>query len=643
MNSITHRLGVAVVIAAISCAFVLSCTQPEPDPTRIPTEAPTATSIPTVAATATATSEPTSTSVPTTRPTQSPEPTLTPIPTLPPPTAAPTISPTSTPIPPAPTATAEPTAKPTATAAPVTPTVAVPKPRPIEGKRGDKLRFSIPSAPPHQDIHESVSPILAAWGPGIAYSRLFRHQWNNQPPNIGADALADGFDPTALAFAGDILCDVCADWSMDDIDQLTVVLREDVNWQDVAPANGRRLVAQDVAFSLNRLRGPEFQNRDLLNSVSSVEATDDRTVVIQTSVPDAEIFEKLADAGAAIVSPEAVAAGGNLRTGPTVGTGPWILGRYELLLLTFSANLDYFIPVLPLTFSIEASVVPELSTRVVMIQVDSSDFVQLDINSLRSLIERNPETRWVAEFDPASGIEVAFNTTAPPLNDIRVRRAVLNSWDPQGLIDGIHGGMSFLSAGLPLRDPAWLLPQVEAASYFGDRELAAELLQAAGSPRRPIAIKVGEFGDAYTQTALRLANAFRTAGFLPTIQAVSTREFADEVWINGDYQVYLGAPPPQSSVTSMLFSVHHSTGPWNSNGFSSAELDAAIARQTTQFETVARRTELMEIQRFIFAGAHRFVAAANVSVWTWTPSVQNFSPNTFRGDSHWLSRIWKLE
>ena len=644
MIALRRVAGIVVVVSV--CLAAWSCTQ-QSDPTEPATMSQPATVAPTATPTAiappTVTVPPTATVAPTLTPTTVPTDTAVIVtPTATPSATATTVAPVAAETP-VPTATAVPTAQPTATAAPTAAPTAIPKPRPIEGQRGNKLRFAIPSAPPHQDIHESVSPILAAWGPGVVYSRIFRHQWNNQPGNVGAEMLAGRFDPSSAPYAGDILCDICSGWRMDDTNTLTVELREGVTWQQVAPANGRDLVASDVAFSLNRLMGTELQNRDLLNTVVSVEAIDDKTVVIETALPDAEIFEKLADAGAAIVAPEAVEVRGNLRTGPTVGTGPWILGRYELLLQTFSANLDYFIPVLPLTFSMEASVVNELSTRVVMMQVDASDFAQIDLDSLQNLSERDPLTLWTAEFDAASGIEVAFNTNASPLDDIRVRRAVLNYWDPANLLDQLHGGMSFVSAGLPLRDPAWLLPQDQVAGYFGDNALARQLLVSAVSPRGTITITVGEFGDQYLQTALSLANAFRTAGFFPTVQTVSTREFADEVWINGRYEVFVGAPPPQSSTSSLLFSLHHSLGPWNSSGYATSELDELIAAQTTQTEAALRRADVQEIQRRIFGGAHRFIAAGKVSIWTWSPQVQNFSPNSFRGDSHWLTRIWHLE
>ena len=639
-----RRMGYLIAFVCLLGLTALACSQqptPEPSVTELPTSIP---DTPTVSATATFVP----TSTPTATPTAQIDPTAPPEPT---PTESPTAIPTATSVPPVPTPTPAPkptvapsaTAVPTATAMPTATEVPAPKPRPIEGTRGGSLRFSVPTAPPHQDIHESVSPVLAAWGPGVAYSKIFRHQWNNPGPIVSGGSLPAQFDPTTSAYAGDILCDICMAWRMDDTTSITVVLRPDVKWQDVQPLRGRSLVAQDVAYSLNRLRNPVLQNHDLMNTVSSVRAIDEATVVIETTLPDAEIFEKLADARAAIVASEAVALNSNLRTGPTVGTGPWILGRYEQMEMSFSANLDYFNPALPLTFAMHVSIVPDISTRVVMIQVDASDFVQTDVESLRQALARDPATQWTAEFDAASGIEVAFNTTAPSMSDIRVRRAILNLWQPESLFPEVHGGLSFVSAGIPLRDPAWLLTAQETGEYFDDPNSAQALLRAAGGTGGQVTITVGSFGEAYTQTALSLAGAIRSAGFVPNIQYVSTREFADEVWINGDFEVYVGAPPPQSSATSMLFSVHHSRGPWNSTRFASSELDDLISRQTTQLNPSARREDLREIQRLIFSSAHRFIAAANVSTWVWSPKVQNFAPNSYRGGSHWLSRIWLLE
>ena len=45
------------------------------------------------------------------------------------------------------------------------------------------LRFAVPEPPPHQDVHQTQSPALLTWGPGLAYSRLFRFTTGQDAPS----------------------------------------------------------------------------------------------------------------------------------------------------------------------------------------------------------------------------------------------------------------------------------------------------------------------------------------------------------------------------------------------------------------------------------------------------------------------------
>ena len=108
------------------------------------------------------------------------------------------------------------------------------------------------------------------------------------------------------------------------------------------------------------------------------------------------------------------------------------------------------------------------------------------------------------------------------------------------------------------------MPQSEIEPFFGDR---AGLLELLGDLRVPkgiaLTIRVGEFGDEYVETATSLAVAVRSLGLIVSVERVPTRTFGEDIWSFGQYDIYVGAPPPQSSATSMLFAVHHSKGPWN--------------------------------------------------------------------------------
>ena len=290
---------------------------------------------------------------------------------------------------------------------------------------------------------------------------------------------------------------------------------------------------------------------------------------------------------------------------------------------------------------INVSIIEDEQTRTTALRTGQLDLIQPDLPDLIAATERFDELRWTRSHDPAAGIEVAFNTTRNYLTNQFFREAVLYTWAPNGLIDDLHNGQSFISAGLPLYNPEWLLPAPEIDAFFNDRTKVLSLLDGVNLPRGiMINIRVGQFGDEYTATALSLAEAINRLGAIASLEAVSTRTFGEEIWNEGDYDIYVGAPPPLSSATSALFAIHHSGGPWNTTGYSTAELDSLIELQAVETDPIVRGELMLEIQREIFRGAHIFRPAASVSHWLWWSHLRNVAPTTYRSDSTWLSRLW---
>ena len=504
------------------------------------------------------------------------------------------------------------------------------------------MKTAVPQSAPHQDIHKSVSPILAAWGPGIAYSRLFRYRWlQPNEPNSNVAALANRYDPQASTSAYEIICDLCESWEWGSDATLTVKLRPEVAWHLSNPQLGRNLGVEDVVYSVNRLNDPKLPNFHLVNTIAEARAIGDDTLQISLTLPDPEIFDKLADARFAIVAPEAVDLNGDLRQGPTIGTGPWILDSFDRSRMRFVANPEYFIPELPLLDGIDVAVVADPQVRITTLRTGQLDLLQPALDEMIPALERFEELRWAQSHDQSAGIEVAFNTSRSELDSLRLRTAILKSWDPNGLVDSLHHGQSFVSVGLPSNDPAWLLPQSEIGAFFDDRSGLMEILDGYRVPHGIIlTIRVGEFGDEYFDTARSLASAAQSLGLIVSIERVSTRTFGEDIWSFGDYDIYVGAPPPQSSATSMLFAVHHSQGPWNTTKYASEKLDTLIELQSVELDQALRRDLWHEIQREILNGAHLFRPGAKVLHWLWWAHLQNVAPSTFRADSFWLTRLW---
>ncbi len=512
----------------------------------------------------------------------------------------------------------------------------------MSGTRGGTIKVAVPHPPPHQDIHKSVSPIIAGWGPGIAYSRIFRYQWiSPDAPKHGSDGLETRYDPLESASAREIVCDLCESWQLDDDGNLSVKLRSDLHWHISNPFLDRGLNAEDVVYSINRLSDPTMPNSYLTNTLSEAISTAPDMVQISLTLPDAEIFHKLADARFAIVASETVNLNGDLTQGPTIGTGPWMLDTFSTDRMRFVANHNYFIPELPLLDGIEVVVIEDAKVRMTSLRTRQIDLLQPELNELIPSLERFPELQWTRSHDPSVGIEVAFNTNHGVLAAPSMRTAIMKAWNPNFLIDTLHHGQSFISVGLPLNDPEWLLPTAEVDAFFADRTGVLELLESHDIPQdSSIRIRVGEFGDAYIATATSLASAISSIGIDASVERVSTRTFGEDVWGAGDYEAYVGAPPPQSSATSMLFTVHHSAGPWNTTGYANPFLDSLIEQQTIELKPANRRELMLEIQREILRGAYLFRPGVKVLHWVWWPRLNNVTPNTFRADSFWLTRLW---
>ncbi|MFJ6655144.1 ABC transporter substrate-binding protein [Streptomyces sp. NPDC091377] len=216
-------------------------------------------------------------------------------------------------------------------------------------------------------------------------------------------------------------------------------LREGLTFPD-----GREMTAEDVKFSLDRLRkidspvGPA----SLFTTLKSVEARD-RTVTFRLSSPDATLPYKLATGAGAIVDRTAYPADA-LRTEPGAdGTGPYLLASYtkgESAVLR--PNTDYRgavggsgRPVELRYYADSAALDRAYQER--KIQVATR---QLPPDTLAGLSPSDPDQR-VTEADSSETRNLYLNTRDDaPLSDARVRQAVAWLVDRDRLAADVYQG-----------------------------------------------------------------------------------------------------------------------------------------------------------------------------------------------------------
>ena len=497
---------------------------------------------------------------------------------------------------------------------------------------GGELTIVSREAIAHQDVQQEVSPALTTWGPGMAYSRLLRFK-------SGLDVVLPSLE---------VECELCESWSMPDPTTFVFTLRDDVRWQDVAPLDGRRLVADDLVFSYERQRTPGWPNSPLLEIVDGVETTEDFELRITLSAPDADFPGALADGHSKIVAREVVELNGDLKDGPTIGSGPWILVRSRPdASHIFRRNPDYFERDLPFLDGLNVSIIPDEDTREAAFRTRLVDVRQMEPSEWEAYKADEPNAPLLEHPDAGTGFEVAFNASAPPFDDVRVRRAALLAMDPWSAIEVIWLGKAFVSLGLVPSQADWLLPRSELEPFFAKPEEARELLvDAATEIPAPVfipvsvRIRVGDFGEAYVSHAERIADEMRAVGFAPEVEVVNRRRFGVDVWLGGDYQMLAGPIAPIAAPNGYLLPVLHSRGAWNTAGVRDSGLDSLIERQAGEYESEVRAELVQLIQRRVFENAHRFMPATRIAIWTWLPRVRNFHPN-FSGSeyAHW-SGVW---
>ena len=471
-----------------------------------------------------------------------------------------------------------------------------------------------------------MSPALSTWGPGIAYSRLMR--------------LESGPDTSLPSMV--IECDICADWNMDSPTSYLFNLRDNVAWHNLDPVGGRTLDANDVIFSYQRQINPEFPNSPLLRNVVALEYIGPLTLRVRFGLPDADSLLALADGHSKIVAPETLNQGGDLRDGPTVGTGPWMLEESSPdVVHSFSRHPDYFESGLPLVDELKILILTDETTRAAAFQTGLTDIHEMKPKEWVQHIQQLPNSPSLQYPQPGAGIEVAFKTTESPFDDVRVRRAAMLSMDPVRIIEEQWEGSGFVGTGFPVESSEWLLTASEISGRFNDAEAAKSLLRDTGlASRAPVTITVGDFGQSHLDYAHAVSLDMQNVGFDTRVDIVNRRHFGETTWLQGDYQLMVGPPAPVATPNGFLLPVFHSEGIWNTTGHRDAELDELLEAQSIERDRGKRAELIHRIQNRVLDQGYRFMPLTRTPIWTWRPRVRDFHPNFALNEYHHWARVW---
>ncbi len=344
--------------------------------------------------------------------------------------------------------------------------------------------------------------------PGYLYLRL-----NSNPTTLDPALITDvmGGGIAAKLFNGlirfnenlEIVPDIARSWTLSP-DQLTYTFRLR---RDVRFSNGRKVTAQDVRYSFERVLTPGTKApltwvldriegaRDFLaakaTTISGIRVPNDHTLVLKLEKPFGPFLSLLAMTTAYVVPREEVERlGQDFGTHP-VGSGPYTLkdwkhGQY----LALTADDDYF-EGRPKLNGITYRIIPEDLTAVMEFETGRLDVLQIPSSEYRRY---TTDPAWRDHVYGKPGLNsyyLGLNCTRPPFNDVRVRRAMNMAIDRQHILNTVFEKRGVLATG-PIPPDLWKYRALTRgrSGYSYDPQKAKALIHAAGAEGATVKIYI---------------------------------------------------------------------------------------------------------------------------------------------------------
>jgi peptide/nickel transport system substrate-binding protein len=417
-------------------------------------------------------------------------------------------------------------------------------------------------------------------------------------------------------------------------------LRKGVRWHNKPPVNGRELTAEDVVFTFQRaMTVPGNPNRATFEEIEKVEALDKYTVRFTMKEPYAWFLD-----GAAlypILAKEAADKDGSFKKMESViGTGPWMLERYEPnVRLSFVRNPTYFQPGLPYVDAIEVRIDIDPASKLAGWLGGQYDFapeihMTLQRTDLEVVQKRKPNLQMV-EFTWLISTFGVPNLEVEPFKDVRVRRAFHMAVNGKDVIQvnpfGYGHGSPNPLVPSALREwsiPIDQLPPEGRRLYQHDPEEAKRLLAQAGfSGLKLPAESTNTWGPAFSDVVQAIIAQWKKSGIDAELKLKEGNAFIASVLGRKFEKVAMtlrgGPTNPDPYLVNLLPGRAQ-----NVAGVNDPKLTDMIIQQRRMFDEKKRREIIFDIQRYFSQQAyHLFVSPSARVIGAWEPYVKNFMPN----------------
>lgn len=439
-----------------------------------------------------------------------------------------------------------------------------------------------------------------------------------------------------------VIPDLAEDWDISDDGTVYTFYLRDTNWHDIAPVNGRAVVAEDVIVTMEQIMNLPGHQASLLSEVKSVEAKDDKTIVFTLKQPFAPFLNFMANHFMWILPKEAIDGEIDLAK-MGIGTGPFILEEYnENVQATFVRNPDYYEEGKPYLDGVNFKYIPDLGTQLAALRAGKAERINaLSPEDNENLVKTNPDIL----IEPTiyeTQTQVFMNVDIEPFNDLRVRQAISLAIDRKNMVKQIYGEGEVSGPVNPsMGDWALPLEEREALQPY-DPEKAKKLLAEAGYPNgfNTTVITTDGYGENFTRQGQWIVEDLRTIGINAEIKIFEYATFFSEKWPKKEYEMGIGLQSHLQEADRWLTEQYHTNGSRNFFGTDDSKLNAMLEEQRIIFDEDDRKEKVYDIQRYILKNViNPIPVMSQYNAYARQPYVKNWHPHASYGYIY-LKDVW---
>jgi peptide/nickel transport system substrate-binding protein len=500
----------------------------------------------------------------------------------------------------------------------------------VEAQGGGTLVLGLDQEPPTLDPHASPSAVTYQIIASVTESLLYKGPDGKLVPWL-AESWTTAKDGRSVTFK----------------------LRRDVKFHDGTPFN-----ADTVKFNFDRIVDPKFKAggaRAQLAGYAGSKVLDEFSVQVGFETPYAPFLTYAAAGTLSMVSAKAVRESGDAVHTRPVGTGQFMIKEYVAKdHTTMVRNPDYKRKAPWSERSGPAQLetvvwkfVPEAGTRMTTLESGETQGVyNVPAQSLPRL-EKNTAVR--IEKAPWPGVPRIWllNVTKPPLDDVKVRRAINYAIDREAFLATVYKGTG-LAASSPLTAVMLDDPSLKATSRFDAARAKALLgeagwqpggdgIRSKGGQRLEIVLNAIEYGGGTDPTAQLIQSLLHEVGI-----AVKIKAQARPPWYEDNYRcathgpvMFLRATDPDG-----VFSLFHSSlvgANFNWSCVKNPKLDQLLEQGRREADPGKRRAIYLSIAQLALDEALTVPLVDELSVWAYRAGVQgvkyNFNAYPILGDA----------